>query len=68
MHTVMEIKVEGMGCEGCVAAVSKAVAGVAPDAKVAVSLDQGLVRIEATSPARGLIEQAIEKAGYDIAR
>lgn len=61
------IKVDGMGCQGCVAAVEKATRAVSPEAKVAVDLATGLVTIAGSNAAREAFAAAIAKAGYDIA-
>lgn len=60
------LKVEGMGCQGCVAAVEKAARSVSPEAKVEVDLAGGLVSIDAAVAGRDAFAAAIAKAGYDI--
>ncbi len=67
MNAPLLIRVEGMGCQGCVTAVEKAVRGVAPEAAVDISLAEGTVRITNCEAPRDRIEAAIAKAGYDIA-
>lgn len=67
MSDPMIIKVEGMGCQGCVSAVEKAVRSVAPGASVDISLPEGTVRILDATATRTALEAAIAKAGYDIA-
>lgn len=62
------IKVEGMGCQGCVTAVEKAVRAVSPDAAVHVDLGGGTVSVADAIVAREVIEAAIARAGYDIVR
>lgn len=66
MSEAIIITVEGMGCQGCVTAVEKAVRSVAPEAKVNVSLANGSVSIAETGLTRSVLEAAISKAGYDI--
>lgn len=61
----VELTVGGMGCSGCVDAVTKAVQKVAPSAEVAVDLASGKVSVR-SDVARAVIASAIEKAGYDI--
>lgn len=67
METV-RLRIEGMGCEGCVATVREALAALPGVRRVAVALDQGTAEVEAESPAdRGVLVAAIEAAGYDAA-
>lgn len=60
---MITIKVQGMSCGGCVAAIRKAIAAVAPGAAVEVDLATREVRVE------GLEERAaraaIRAAGYE---
>ncbi|MGD9509659.1 MAG: heavy metal-associated domain-containing protein [Geminicoccaceae bacterium] len=60
------LRVEGMGCEGCVAAVQEALSGVPGVRRVMVTLEQGLAEVEAEAPAdpKAMIA-AIDRAGYD---
>jgi copper chaperone len=67
MGATIEMMVEGMGCEGCVASVTKAVRSAAPAAEVHVDLGSGRVTIENADAAREALKSAIEKAGYDVA-
>ena len=61
----VELRVEGMSCEHCVRAVERAVAAVAPGARVAVELTAGRVTVEnGTDPDR--IAAAIREAGYEV--
>lgn len=60
------IKVDGMGCQSCVAAVEKAVKSVAPTAAVEVNLAEGLVRVGNTEAGSETLAAAITKAGYDV--
>ncbi|MDR2514544.1 MAG: copper ion binding protein [Christensenellaceae bacterium] len=64
------LKVEGMSCEHCVRAVTKAVGSLPGIGSVAVELEKGLVTVEhdkALSPV-GTIAEAIEDQGYDVAK
>jgi len=56
-------RVGGMSCGGCVAAVTRAIARVAPAAKVTVDLAQGKVEIEG-SLAADAVRRAVEAAGF----
>jgi copper chaperone CopZ len=60
------LKVEGMGCQACVAAVEKAVKGKAPSASVSVNLAEGTVSISDAAVARDVLAAAIIDAGYDV--
>lgn len=66
MSEAIVIKVDGMGCQSCVAAVEKAVKGVAPAAAVEVSLAEGLVRVANAGTGRETLAAAITGAGYDV--
>ncbi len=61
----VQLRVEGMSCEHCVRAVKRAVAAVAPGARVTVELASGQVRVDnGADPAR--ITAAIREAGYEV--
>lgn len=66
MSEAQIIKVEGMGCQSCVAAVTKAVQGVAPAAGVVVDLGAGEVRVSNATLPLSALKAAIEAAGYDV--
>ena len=59
-------RVTGMTCGGCARAVSKALAGVAPQAKIDVDLAAAMVRV-AGGPDDVAVKQAIETAGFGFA-
>jgi copper chaperone len=61
----MELRVDGMTCEGCVKAVTKAVQRIAPDARVDIDLAAGTVTIDAAVPS-GQFAAAIEAAGFAV--
>lgn len=65
METV-ELKVEGMDCEGCVKSVTRMLSGVAGVAGVDVSLAEARARVTydpaKSSPAD--FRRAVERAGY----
>ena len=62
------LRVEGMGCEGCVTAVHEALSGLPGVRRVAVALDKGLAEVKAETPAdRKAMIAAIDQAGYDAA-
>lgn len=62
----MELKVQGMTCEGCVNAVRRSVGHAAPDAKVEVDLKQGRVTVDGDVDRKAVVA-AIEKAGFAVA-
>jgi copper chaperone len=66
MSEFIALKIDGMGCQGCVSAVDKAVRSVAPEAKIDISLTDGEVRVAGASAQREAIIHAITKAGYDV--
>ncbi len=58
------MKVEGMTCQGCVAAVTKAVQRLDPAAQVSVDLESG--RVAVVTDAQALdVAQALGRAGYE---
>ena len=61
----MLFKVEGMSCGHCVRAVSDAVHGVDPAARVDVDLVAGQVRLESGAAAARLAA-AIAAEGYEV--
>jgi len=65
METV-ELKVEGMDCQGCVKSVTRMLTGVPGVQDVDVSLDEGRARITYDPAKAGPTEfkRAIERAGY----
>jgi len=65
METV-ELKVQGMDCQGCVQSVTRMLNGVPGVAQVEVSLDPQRARVT-YDPARvsvPLMKKAVERAGY----
>jgi copper chaperone len=65
METV-ELKVEGMDCQGCVKSVTRMLSGVAGVQGVDVSLEEGRARVTYDPAKSGPAEfkRAIERAGY----
>ena len=65
METV-ELKVEGMDCQGCVKSVTRMLSGVAGVEKVDVSLEAGNAKVT-YDPAKSSVadmKRAVERAGY----
>jgi copper chaperone len=59
-----EIKVAGMSCEHCVAAVGKAARSVPGVTEAVVDLKAGLVKVEGSFDRQQVVE-AIKAAGYE---
>ncbi|MFN2643964.1 MAG: heavy-metal-associated domain-containing protein [Burkholderiales bacterium] len=63
---MVELKVEGMDCQGCVKSVTRMLSGVAGVESVDVSLEPGRARVT-YDPAKcgpAELKRAIERAGY----
>ena len=58
------MQVDGMTCQGCVDAVTKAIRRLDPSAEVAVDLDHGRITVHTFAQALELAE-ALGKAGYE---
>jgi len=58
------MQVEGMTCQGCVNAVTKAIQRLDPAAKVDVDLDHGRVHVVTTAQTLEVAE-ALNAAGYE---
>lgn len=65
METV-ELKLEGLHCDGCVKSVTRMLSGVAGVEKVDVSLEQSRARITYDPAKSGVPEfkRAVERAGF----
>jgi len=59
------LKVKGMTCGGCAAAIKRAIARVDPAAAVDVDLKGGQVHVQSARDAATL-RSAIETAGYQV--
>jgi copper chaperone len=58
------MQVEGMTCQGCVTAVTKAIRRLDPSASVDVDLDHG--RVHVMTQAQSVdVAQALNQAGYE---
>jgi copper chaperone len=66
METV-DIRIEGMSCEGCVKSVTRTLQAVAGVQRVEVSLDEEKARVTYDPTKAGLAElkRAVERAGYE---
>jgi copper chaperone len=63
---MIELKVSGMSCQHCSAAVTKALETVPGVSRVNVDLGSGLARIEGDAPLDALV-RAVTEAGYEAA-
>ena len=65
METV-ELKVEGMDCEGCVKSVTRMLSGLAGVQKAEVSLAQASARVtyDPSQVDLAQMKKAVERAGY----
>jgi copper chaperone CopZ len=61
----IELVIEGMGCEGCVAAVDEALRAVPGVRAVAVDLEAGRATVEHEGADPTALVRAVEKAGYE---
>ncbi len=60
-----EFKAEGMSCGSCVAAVTRGIKGLDPEAKVSVDLREGRIKVE-SAEAQARIAALIEETGYKV--
>ncbi len=65
METV-ELKVEGMDCQGCVKSVTRMLSGLPGVEKVDVSLEQGKASVSYDPAKAGVaqMKKAVERAGF----
>jgi copper chaperone len=62
------IKVEGMSCNHCVMAVTRALEGIDGIKNVKVNLKKGQAKFDETAPVDvKIIKERIEEAGYKVA-
>lgn len=62
-----EIKVKGMSCQHCVAAVTKAVASLPGVSNVKVDLARGRVSYDSVAPIlQEDLDRVVKAAGYDL--
>ncbi|MBB98915.1 MAG: hypothetical protein CML67_05190 [Rhodobacteraceae bacterium] len=62
---MIELRIEGLACKGCVSSVERAIAAADPAAKTEIDLDSGHARIESSLPKERLVA-VVEAAGYDV--
>ncbi|MCA3186161.1 MULTISPECIES: heavy-metal-associated domain-containing protein [unclassified Cupriavidus] len=62
---MIQFQVEGMSCNHCVGAITRAVQAVDPAAQVAADVPAQSVKVESGAD-RQALQQAIEEAGYPV--
>ena len=62
---MLELKVAGMTCDGCVSAVTAAIGRAVPGAAIRVDLPSGLVQVDGVDR-REPVADAIEDAGFTV--
>lgn len=62
---MIQFQVEGMSCQHCVAAVTRAIHEHDANAGVQVDLPAGLVLVESNQP-QDVLKAAIDEAGYTV--
>ena len=69
MSETIELRVEGMSCDGCVSSVEKALRRLDGVIEASADLDaeQATVTIDPATIGRDTLAQAIEDAGFDVA-
>ncbi len=60
------ISIEGMHCQHCSAAVTKALEALSGTSNVTVSLEKGLAQLEAGANSDASLREAIEDIGFDV--
>ncbi|MFJ4290271.1 heavy-metal-associated domain-containing protein [Cupriavidus sp. NPDC089707] len=62
---MIQFQVEGMSCNHCVGAITRAVQAVDPAAKVSADVPAHAVRVDSSADTQAL-RDAIEEAGYPV--
>ena len=63
---IKEIKIEGMHCPNCVAAVKRELEAIEGVSKVDVSLEDAQAIVEVEDVADETLQEAIEDIGFDV--
>lgn len=58
--------VEGMSCNHCVMAITKALKELKGVSKVDVSLEEKKVEVSGDNLAEGILKETVEEIGYDV--
>lgn len=62
---MIQFEVEGMSCNHCVGAITRAVQGVDPTASVSADVPTQAVKVESHAD-QAALRKAIEEAGYPV--
>ncbi|WP_423195338.1 MULTISPECIES: heavy-metal-associated domain-containing protein [unclassified Cupriavidus] len=62
---MIEFQVEGMSCNHCIGAITRAVQAVDPAARVSADVPTQAVKVDSQAD-QGALRQAIEGAGYPV--
>ncbi|BAN23468.1 heavy-metal-associated domain-containing protein [Caballeronia insecticola] len=60
-----EFEVQGMSCQHCVAAVTRSIQEIDPQAQVRVDLERGRVAVD-SAQSNDALKDAIDEAGYTV--
>ncbi|SAL80393.1 heavy metal transport/detoxification protein [Caballeronia peredens] len=60
-----EFEVQGMSCQHCVAAVTRSIQEIDPQAQVRVDLERGKVAVD-SAQSNDALKDAIDEAGYTV--
>lgn len=63
---IRHYRIDGMTCDGCIRAVTRAITRAAPGAQVEIDLAAGRVAVEGDAAAE-TIARAVEAAGFSFA-
>jgi uncharacterized membrane protein YraQ (UPF0718 family)/copper chaperone CopZ len=63
---VVELKIKGMSCNGCVQSLTRALADVAGVSEVDVRLQDGTARVEGSRLESGAILEAVASLGFEV--
>ena len=61
-----EFEVQGMSCQHCVAAVTRSIQEIDPQAQVRVDLERGTRRRRVRRKSSDALKEAIDEAGYTV--
>jgi copper chaperone CopZ len=64
--SVVEMRVKGMRCNGCVQSLTRALAGVAGVSDVVVRLEDGTARVTGRGMARDQLLEAVTSLGFEV--
>lgn len=70
MEQVVEIRIEGMSCGGCVAGVARKLQAISGVANAEVFLQPGMARVkfDDSQTNQAALEAAVDEAGFEVVR